>query len=67
MTEEQYAELYFREVQLNRKAFNAVISCGNDIRKLAQLAYDLGHNEGSAGLEKTTIVELGAEDEQRNA
>jgi hypothetical protein len=55
MTEEQYANLYFRDVELNLVAFKRVLDCEEQIRALAQIAYDIGHSAASLGEPRTVI------------
>jgi len=55
MTEEQYAKLYFGDVELNRNAFNPVLHCEMQIRALAQIAYDIGYSAANLGEPRTVI------------
>jgi hypothetical protein len=58
MTEEQYTIIYFRDVELNLKAFTAVINCESEIRGIAQRAYDVGYAAASNGEPRTELKQI---------
>lgn len=57
MTEEQYKYLYFRDVELNLVAFKRVLDCEEQIRALAQIAYDIGYSAAQLGERRTLLDE----------
>ena len=55
MTEREYTDLYFSEVELNRSAFKRVLDCEQEIRALAQIAYDIGFSAAKIGDDRTLL------------
>jgi hypothetical protein len=55
VNEKQYTELYFRDLELNLVAFNRLLDCEQQIRALAQIAYDIGFNAAVLGETRTCL------------
>jgi hypothetical protein len=55
MTEHEYVDLYYRDLELNLVAFKRVLDCEPHIRALAQIAYDMGFSAAKCGDARTTL------------
>jgi hypothetical protein len=55
MTEREYVDLYYRDLELNLVAFKRVLDCEPHIRALAQIAYDMGFSAAKCGDTRTTL------------
>ena len=55
MTEREYIDLYYRDLELNLVAFKRVLDCDQEIRAMAQIAYDMGFSAAKCGDTRTTL------------